>query len=244
MSDSLHERMAAHLQDLFVLEVNTVVKAEITARPTGSLSQVLFQLVDDYSAHAMKGDRREAWMRNRESRTLGCVVAQIDAILQATDTPEKRKRVRLGDKKREVGRRIHDNCLELQRMFHRLKDREKGVHHAKRTDVSLTYTDLADERQSDRLDQGLATLLSAADRSRLRKIGDLGLEAVMCQTRVHLDGDVVTRIATPLLVDPNKDVVMELHKRGVARAVRFWTSLAQYGRDLIQTAFGGAGKSP
>ena len=98
--------------------------------------------------------------------------------------------------------------------------------------------------QGGELDDALTTFLKAADRSRIRKIGDLGFEAVLCQTRVHLDGDVVTLIAEPLLVHEERDVVMELHKRGVQRAVDFWTALAVVAQGIVRGGRRRSGKSP
>jgi len=206
------QRSFDHFHELFVLEVNTVIKSEITARPVGSLSHALFDLVRSYRTEAGLATTAE------RDRTLGDVTAEVANLL---DDEAAMAAVAATD----CEKRIRSNAQELRRIF---KDT--------RLEGSL------DAKAGASLDRVMSREMSAADQSRIRKMRDLGLETVVCQTRVHLDGDVITRVARKLMDEPEKDVLLGIHSDGVQRSVGFWESLAKLGVELLGLAFGGGEK--
>ena len=208
----LRERALDHLHELFVLEINTVIKTEITARPVGSLSHALFDLLRSYCAEA------DLAVETEDSRTVAHVLREVDRLQEATASDEALGVI-------TCGRRIRSNCQELRRIFC-----HSGFHS------------VSDLRPGTALDDWMAHAMSAADQSRVRKMRDLGLEVVLCQTRVHLDGDIITRVARPLIEADNRKVLMELHSKGVERAVSFWGALGELGARLLGFALGGDGR--
>ena len=124
-------------------------------------------------------------------RTVAHVLLELQRLLEKTAMEDVLSQI-------TCGLRIRSNCQELRRIFTHI-------------DVHSVF----DHRPGIALDEWLSRTMSAADPSRVRKLRDLGLELVMCQTRVHLDGDIITRGARPRLEEDKKDVLMGLHSKGV-----------------------------
>lgn len=69
----------------------------------------------------------------------------------------------------------------------------------------------------------------------LRKAWEIGTEAVVMQTVVYLDGDVITRIR-PGYVKPEKRAMLDIHQKAVDTSISFWRTLV----DVVRAIFGAA----
>ena len=80
----------------------------------------------------------------------------------------------------------------------------------------------------------------ARDKLAIKKALDLGLEHVVMQTRIGLDGDVTTRISEKFSNNP-KDFILNLHNDGVDISVKYWSkifdTLAGIGKNIIKLIF-------
>ena len=92
----------------------------------------------------------------------------------------------------------------------------------------------------DRGEVNRAWQLSAADRGLIRKIWELGVEEVMVQTVIQIEGDVTNRIS-PLAGDPERAHVLDLHQRGIDTSLRMWGDMVRVAKDLVQAVFNALG---
>ena len=58
----------------------------------------------------------------------------------------------------------------------------------------------------------------------IRKVWAVGIEEIVAQTAISLDGDIVTRI-TPLLLRAEGKPLLEIHERAVNTSVAYWKGL-------------------
>lgn len=209
------------VNDLTVLEINTIVKADITARPIGSLADALLEVVDDYTAQVQRIARGQA-VTLPEGVGIGPVdadrLARLSAsaamLLARTDTAP------LPDLDQMVLKRMRGNCIELAGVLSR-------VHARTGRPVPLARATLSAANRA------LATA-SPMDQARVRKIRDLGTEVVVAQSRIHLDGDVVTRISPAVLDDRLGPALLDVHREGVDRSVAFWSQLSELGLRVLR----------
>jgi len=205
-----------HLQELFVLEVNTVVKDEITARPAGSVGQSLGALVVQYEVAV--GLEAAAIEQGPEAGTLAQLCARLERLHVVTDPHAD------GADQIESRRRIHSNTAELGRILAPLSKWKPGLKVEQDGSDHASLDAVLTERRR----------ISLADVSRIRKMCDLGLEVVVFQTRVHLDGDVITRVAEDWHHNGDPTLLLNLHSQGVERGVSFWRSLGELAVDLLK----------
>ncbi len=66
--------------------------------------------------------------------------------------------------------------------------------------------------------------LSFKNRLQLVKAYDIGLEQIMLQTRIEMDGDITTRISGNFAENPNQ-LVMDMHKLSIDISVSFWNKI-------------------
>jgi hypothetical protein len=75
----------------------------------------------------------------------------------------------------------------------------------------------------------------------IRKIWELGVETIVMQTVVQLDGDVVTRLRPDCANDQCK-ALHAIHNQTVATSVQFWSqligTLADFFKDIIKNLLG------
>lgn len=253
--ESALRRMA---QDLFVLEVNIILKETITARPISNLAHCLLDLAEQYE---------------RKLASIGAQLAQAVAASRAAegDTPPPRPAGPLQNLLDQ-----HPNALWCR--FHRLRieahallklpastqlasaeqmalsrirgcsDELKGVLERLAPDSAQAEapTDglpppaallVISRSQAQQLDESLRSRLEPSDQGLIRKLRDIMFEEVVLQTRIHLDGDITTRVDPRLMESGKATTLLTLHEKGVGHAVSFWSKLVEVGQQLIQVMF-------
>lgn len=229
-------------QDLFSLEINTILKPQITG---GQMPLVRFALCQVARAYASK-------MVEFGVVTPGELDADEGGIPGGFDTFDAlRERARdaqnlAGQPETDEERarfymlsRIRGNCDRIKQIFELRKkevaDRIAGQAEPDPKDWDNPYT----KRQ---LVAGLrdGTIpdmrLDREDYSRLRKIWEIGTEEIAMQTVVKLDGDVVSRIQ-PRFADKDFEMLHKIHAGSVDVSLRYWNGLVEILVSFIGAVF-------
>ncbi len=78
--------------------------------------------------------------------------------------------------------------------------------------------------------------LDFRDRQVIIKALDLGVERVVMQTRVGMDGDITTRVSEKFADDP-KQFILDVHNKSVDLSVSFWKTLfdtlVEFGQKIL-----------
>lgn len=225
----LRERLDQLTGDIFALEINTVIKPNMTVTPWPGAGDGLLDIASEYSeklsellellearasddptlvqAHALRaGPANQSPVMLERFDALRARASMLCAALQDAVGVTRRHGGPTGDLERGVwmAARIRENSDQIKGIVSRVGG----------ADLRLTRDDPA----SAALD------LPARDMARVRKIWEIGVEEVVAQTVIHLDGDVVLRIQ-PDYAHPDKREVMQLHNTAVQTAVGFWQTL-------------------
>ena len=86
--------------------------------------------------------------------------------------------------------------------------------------------------------------LETADEVKIKRMRDLGTETIVMQTRIGLDGDVITRIERDFAEsggDPlqgsageaTKNTIIGLHEKHIDISVKYWNSLVNMVKDFV-----------
>jgi hypothetical protein len=75
--------------------------------------------------------------------------------------------------------------------------------------------------------------VSTGDRAMIRKIWEVGIESVLVQTVIQIEGDVTNRLS-PRIVAGNRVHLLDVHQRGVETSLKMWGSLIGVAESLIK----------
>lgn len=221
-------RLENLINDLFSLEVNTIVKQGMMATKMPNSAHALIDIAIDYSVALCRlggspgvGDSKASYQVFHDIREGASARARVlqglsqDKAVAKTQLPKA-----LSD--REAADvlllcRIRDTCDLLKDIF--LKS-----PLGKATEFTR---DSANDFQPEQLP------LTDRQRMVLRKAWEIGTEEVVLQTSVTLDGDVISRIR-PDFATPERRGFLEAHQRGVDTSIAFWKALV----GVVRTMFG------
>lgn len=172
-------------------------------------------------------------------------IAALDAGAHITDGQD-----------RVVLSRIVGSCARLKYMVQGLQQRPPVSPQPKRPwrtatpsgdDLPefATLAELIPKSRNQLLSAGLRhkripRLLNSDDLTLLRKTWEVGVECVLMQTIVQIDGDVLTRISEQLLRESaasRRELIMDAHKRSVEIGLSHWRALVQVAAELVGEAF-------
>jgi hypothetical protein len=149
---------------------------------------------------------------------------------------------------RVVLSRIVGSCARLKYILQGLQQRPPVPPKPSRAEQTVEYAALAElipKSRNQLLSGGLRhkripKLLNSNDLTLVRKAWEVGVECVLVQTCVQIDGDVLTRISEQLLRESaanQRELVMEAHKRSVEIGLSHWRSLIQVAAELVSETF-------
>ena len=210
---------AAHLQtalerltdDLFTLEVKTIIKDSIMGTVIPDAGQALIDIVLDYETQLHElGAAKEPPsgnstvadldtfddLRNRASE-------MYDGKPQAVAVPRV-----LRKSERLMLCRIRDNCDEIKSILQALQTRSPGS--------ALRFT----RKDAPQVDLLPAELMS------IRKIWDIGTEEIVMQTVIQLGGDVTTRLNSAYATERDQPIV-RIHEGSVTTSISTWNKLVE-----------------
>ena len=73
----------------------------------------------------------------------------------------------------------------------------------------------------------------------IRKIWELGTEIIVMQTIVQVDGDVITRLNPSYLDSAQYEKIRDYHNKGIEIALEHWAGLVTVAKELIATTIEG-----
>jgi len=163
------------------------------------------------------------------------MLAEIDQA--ATGGRAPRYNIQPGDV--SIVQRIRGNCDQIKAVLERLRkdpawakflwdtppatiDQQRPTGKGK-TRYQLISADMPTEN---------LPRLDADDATRIRKIWEVGVERIVAQTVIQIDGDVITRIQDGLN-DQQMRNLMQVQQTSVDTGVRYWSTLLDIAERLI-----------
>lgn len=128
--------------------------------------------------------------------------------------------------------RIETNADTLRSLL----DRYEGLRN---TQVSL------EDIRSDRARFFPPYELTTRDFLIIRKVWEIGVERVVAQTSIQLDGDVVTRIAADVTADRDRaDQILKIHRQGIETGVGNWRAIMDAAVAVVRGVTGSTDRTP
>jgi len=232
--------------DLLNIEVNTIVTSGLTARKMPEPPDAMLDIAEEYQrflreaaeeagAHLGEGDEfldpeeRSILLSAEEStffklRKWGSKILRTDPGVLSSET-------------KVVIDRIRRNCGRIERVFASLKQRG---YQAEEWKGKMTRDDLKDSVK-------LASMkLLPNEITIVRKIWEVGVERVLMQSVIQIDGDVFTRIRQGRETSEDR-VLHELHGAAVNTSLAHWQflvkALTNFLYSTIASLWGGTSKS-
>jgi hypothetical protein len=214
------KRIGAEFGDLagalLTLEVNTIVKAGMSAQKMPEMTVALSLVAQEYARFLL--DRRNGLSPRLKDGDTTRALADSDVasgdqtaferLRDAADTIMRSGPLPADDERGPILTRIKSNSAQIARL--------------------LTATDPSKPTQE-------LTIL-------VHKAWDVGTELVMMQTSLQVDGDVITRLSPSMMsndpdrfgpVDPG--FISLVHNNALATAAAQWRSLFDLAADLLNT---------
>jgi hypothetical protein len=230
----LKESLRTVARDLFNLEINTVIKDTMTARKMPDPANAILDIAQTYATKLLElgiplgyafaeGDpdfQKPVTAWSKEPFFYDRLKLSDDTFgrLRWASVAGQRGLENLAADDRIVLVRIAGNCDQLKGLLQRLEDTliSAGIAGENRRDLNKKMT----SSQSRSLIR-----LPLADLTVVRKMWEVGVEKVVMQSVIQLDGDMITRIQRGYAEQEQRHV-FEFHKMSVDLSVRFWGVMA------------------
>ena len=240
---SVLEGLKQTARDLTTLEINTIIKPNMTARkmplPGHAILDIAATYVDklqrelkiplstpfnekEYEENKIPSLRN--WSKEPLDRTaLKCNYSTFQCLREAANRILK-ERNNLKQRDRVIIERIKRNADQLGAL---LKNLEKRKSSSKKTNDSFLDTNRIELIKLERkLGQHPQPRLHPDEIALVHKVWDIGVEEVVMQSTVSLSGDVVNRIQSDL--DPQKaTMLLEFHREGIVSGTRMWKLITE-----------------
>lgn len=234
------------LYDLTHLEINTIVKSNMTAsKITNSPRKLLHEIATTYH-YALKnmGIKYSEYYKDDEDKDLlfrgdpKCDGSGADSFnefqIKASKTikwlTENKANIQEIDEEE-----IMEDAMILERIAVNsatIKDIiNANVNSSENKKVENNFDDpkaikdfkkAKDQKKNDKND----LKMSLQDILTLKKINDIGTEKILTQTVIGLDGDITTRISTNYAKHP-VTFINEMHQEAISTSVNYWESLVK-----------------
>jgi len=254
MSESPFRALA---EDLLTLEINTIVKANMSARKMPALRrEALLDIAKRYHLKLVELDVRGsvvwssagimAFLELRKAAYQGKAVYEQklkDSPAGIDHDKIKRDLVMLmrieGQSEQLISMLIklahdHEDDFELARYSQAM---QAAIDTEAKSNPSAQQNPAWNNDLSRQTMQQVDDLvLSPAQVSLIRKVWEIGTEQVVLQTVIHADGDVTTRIAEHLVKQPSP-ILFKVHNESVQNSVEFWHRLVNLVTDMTKSLF-------
>jgi hypothetical protein len=231
-------------RSLLNIEVNTIIRDNMTAEPMPAVPHALLDIARDYAEtltslgidvrhyFAAKDADPAAvdlvWLDSPPSVTAELTVAPgtFDRLRWAAEKAsiaEDARALRIPRSKRVLLDRIVNNCDEIKEIFKRFPPSMNQFLDKTRLDLTRTTI------------QRNSYVVAPDDLILLQKIWDIGVEEIVAQTVVHLTGDVTTRIQEALGRSGSAPL-FAIHRQSIDVSVGCWRYLLDAVREIAGTA--------
>jgi hypothetical protein len=232
-------RLENLLNDLFSLEVNTILKQGMMATKMPNAAHALIDIARDYAYELNRLDPAK-WQE------------LPNTVEHVPPPPGPQSGPPLDDALGETFHQLRTRAARAARALQGLprdeEAAEKALPTAKLTDAenanllllcrirdtSDQLKGLVPEGRSFNRQNADDEVIPLDDRQRLvlRKAWEIGTEQVVMQTVVYLDGDVITRIR-PDIAEGNRRDLLDVHQKGVDTSMAFWRHLVDVVRSIV-----------
>ena len=217
------EQIKTIAQDLINLEVNTIIKPNMTGRKMPKPRQALIEIAKKYNLELIKVgfplDHEDIRMGSFESFEL--IRAKAHEGIELFKKKAVKKKLSDGeDAELVLLSRIKTMSDQIRVIFKSLR-----IRKVKAWDNDYTREDIEDQQPP--------LPLTPEEIVMIRKIWEMGLEEIAMQTIIQLDGDVLTRIQSKYAKEENAKI-HHLHNQSVSTALAFWGGLIGIVKDLIK----------
>ena len=220
--NNFKEQISNIAHDLMNLEVNTIIKSNITGRKMPNPRHALIDIAKEYQV---------------KMAALGLPLDSDDIKLGSFNSFHKiRETAReaiesLEAKTPELSEKDQANLIMLQRIKF-MSDQIKGIFNAleKRHDKECKK----DFGRED-IERRLPPLrLNSDELVKIRKIWEMGVEEIAIQTVIQMDGDVITRVQ-PKYARAGNNELYSFHNQGVNTSISFWKELIGIVKDFLKS---------
>ena len=120
----------------------------------------------------------------------------------------------------------------------------KSSDELKKKERSITDNKGTEEERKKSLEEyfDIKFELDFRNRQVIQKALDLGVEKVVMQTRIGMDGDITTRISEKFAKEP-KQFILQIHNESIDMSVNFWQTLFDALVKFGNTILGNLGKN-
>jgi hypothetical protein len=222
--NSIKEQISTIAHDLMNLEVNTIVKADITGRKMPNPRHALIDIAQKY---AMKLAAL-GFALNRDVIKLGSFSSfhKIRETARGAIKSLEAKAETKGLSKAEEA-----DFVMLQRIKS-MSDQIKGIFNALE---KRTGKECKNDFSREDIEKGLAPLrLNGDELVSIRKIWEVGVQEIAIQTVIQMDGDVITRVQ-PQYACVKNDELHSLHNQAVNTSIHFWKELIGIVNDCLKS---------
>jgi hypothetical protein len=233
--------LTATARSLLNLEINTIVRDNMTGEPMPSAPHALLDIARDYADTLCAlgvnlsryfapdaGDPSQivlGWIDPPESVSDALTVSTetFDRIRWAAKGALEARDRRVPSAKRVLLDRIVNNADAIKEMFKRF---DSGMNQF----IGKTRAALA----------GMTIvpgsyMIDTNDLIRLQKIWDIGVEEIVAQTIVHVTGDVTTRVQEALR-SPGSETLFAIHRQSIDVSINSWKALLDAVREIAGAA--------
>jgi hypothetical protein len=215
----LKEQITRVAHDLINLEVNTIIKPNITGRKMPNPRHALIDIAKMYNIKLglplqdadLKGNF-ESFHTLREEAKKKKIDSYKERAAELTDEEQADLLILY---------RIKGMSDQIKGIFNALKYRRKE----KAWDNDYTRAEIEEKSSLFQLTPDELVLI--------RKVWEIGVEEIAMQTVIQLDGDVVTRVLPKYAAEKHEALHM-LHNQGVSTSLNFWGELVGLVKDFFE----------
>ena len=258
MAENLLRTLA---EDLLNLEVNTIIKAEMSAvKFPASRRQALYDLARLYHDELLQFQLREpvywefAGMRSfgeLRDRAKSAMLKYGERLGHASSQESRGIFERI-----KMFERIQDQSSQIVGMFKLLEQQvadktrkrvpgylpapapsEAGGKKAGRAEAHSDSERWNNDIDRNRMNQIADLELSPDQVVMIRKAWEIGTERIVLQTQIQLDGDVTTRISESFADNPVQ-IILKIHNESVSIVTGFWSTLVRTFGDIFGKSLG------
>jgi hypothetical protein len=220
------------VRDLCTLQINTIIKSQITG---GTMPAARYALCEVSKCYANK------------LIAMGADADEVKPDNTVTGGYSRFDIYRTSAKKQlaQLAQNDPDNLHDIN-MLQRIKNNSNRIKAMFAATDDTSRNEYSNKQLAEKFDQGMKDLaLQRDDYIALRKFWELGTEEIAIQTVVQLDGDVTTRVQ-PKFATQDSLTIHQLHQSSVNLSYQYWKSLIQLVGDVFNTVlssiFKGSGK--
>ncbi len=252
----LEAKVSSTLYDLTHLEINTIIKDEMSASKAPASPRLLLHslattfhlkllsLGDKYNAFLQPGSSSAVNPFRGESVYAGSGYNSFKELSDRAESSitklnENKAMIRIPDDTLNSDimmlQRIHNICDDIRRIL-KMEGvdlfRENTAFNFDNADNVKEFRNMpASKADAYELNLDLRQLMV------IKKANDIGTEQVLIQTVIGMDGDVTTRISKSFAEQPIT-IIHQVHQQSISISVEYWKSLIQVVVKLGESILG------